>query len=191
MVVKTSIANYCGVYFITFTCVKWIKLFEIAQGYNLVYKWFKYLINEGHYIVGYVIMPNHVHVIIAFKNTGKNINTIVGNGKRFLAYELVKQLKNNGNIILLEKMQSWVDAAQKKINKLHQVFEPSFDWKECYNERFISQKLDYIHANPCVGENALVANPQDYEYSSAKYYLDGIEGNIKITTSLELEDINL
>ncbi len=96
-------------------------------------------------------MPNHVHVIIAFKNKGKSINTIIGNGKRFLAYELVKRLKIVENNILLEKMQSWVDPAQKKNNKLHHVFEPSFDWKECSNERFINQKLDYIHANPCVG----------------------------------------
>jgi len=33
--------------------------------------------------------------------------------------------------------------------KLHGVFETSFDWKECLTERFIQQKLDYIHFNPC------------------------------------------
>ncbi len=30
--------------------------------------------------------------------------------------------------------------------------EPSFDWKECRSDKFIDQKLEYIHANPCLLE---------------------------------------
>ena len=37
-------------------------------------------------------MPNHVHALISFKATEQSINTIVGNGKRFIAYEIVKRL---------------------------------------------------------------------------------------------------
>lgn len=66
-------------------------MFEITNGYGVVYRWFDYLKCKGHYINGYVIMPNHLHAIIAFKNTGKKVNGIVGNGKRFMAYELVKK----------------------------------------------------------------------------------------------------
>jgi REP element-mobilizing transposase RayT len=58
-----------------------------------VYNWFHYLCIQGDHIIGYVILPNHVHALIAFKNSGKNINTIVGNGKRFIAYDLVERLK--------------------------------------------------------------------------------------------------
>jgi hypothetical protein len=29
-------------------------------------------------------MPDHIHALIAFRNTGQSINTIVGNGKRFI-----------------------------------------------------------------------------------------------------------
>ena len=38
-------------------------------------------------------MPNHLHALIAFSNTGKNINKIIGNGKRFMAYDIVGKLK--------------------------------------------------------------------------------------------------
>ena len=38
-----------------------------------------------------VIMPNHLQALIAFRNTGQLINTIVRNGKRFMAYEIVKR----------------------------------------------------------------------------------------------------
>jgi len=41
-------------------------------------------------------MSNHIHALIAFRNKGKSINTIVGNGKRFIAYGLVERLKRGG-----------------------------------------------------------------------------------------------
>lgn len=57
------------------------SLFDITNSYDLVYKWFDYLKDNGHYVIGYVIMPNHLHAVIGFRNTGKSINTIVGNAK--------------------------------------------------------------------------------------------------------------
>jgi len=39
---------------------------------------------------------------------------------------------------------------QKKV-KMYGVFETSFDWKECRTEKFIQQRLNYIHWNPCKG----------------------------------------
>jgi len=46
-----------GIYFITFTCHQWLPLFEIAKGYDTVYKWFDYLKSKDHNVKGYVIMP--------------------------------------------------------------------------------------------------------------------------------------
>ena len=83
-------------------------------------------------------MPNHLHAMIAFSHTqGKSINSIVANGKRFMAYELVEKLKAKGKVKLLEKLSSLVKEKDRAKGQLHQVFEPSFDWKECYSDRFI------------------------------------------------------
>jgi hypothetical protein len=71
MSVKLKIAEPDGIYFITITCFKWLPLFDIAESYDSVYKWFQYLKLNNHFITGYVIMPNHLHVLIAFSNTGK------------------------------------------------------------------------------------------------------------------------
>ena len=101
MPVRKTIPENDGVYFITFTCTEWLPLFNITDGYKFVYKWFDILKAAKHYIIGYVIMPNHLHAIIAFSNTGKAINSIVGNGKRFLAYDLAQALKQNQQAVLL------------------------------------------------------------------------------------------
>ncbi|MEX6686545.1 hypothetical protein QTN47_03515 [Danxiaibacter flavus] len=191
MSVRKLIPETDGVYFITFTCARWLPLFKIINGYDVVYNWFNVLKQKGHFIIGYVVMPDHVHAIIAFRNTGKQINKTIGNGKRFMAYEIVRRLKNLGCDEVLEQMQGMVNNTQKLLNKHHEVFEPSFDWKECRTEKFIIQKLDYIHWNPCKSENRLVELPEQYEHSSAKYYIAAEQGAYAITSYMELEDVNL
>ena len=49
-----------------------LPLFKASNAYNVVYKWFDHLKEMGHYIIRYVIMPNHTHALIAFSNTGKS-----------------------------------------------------------------------------------------------------------------------
>jgi hypothetical protein len=189
MPVRKTIPEKDGVYFITFTCARWLPLFEITKYYEAVYTWFNALKQNGHYVIGYVIMPSHVHAVIAFHNTGKTINSIVANGKRFMAYDLVKQLKNQNQIAVLKQLEGWVNNTQKLDNKLHEVFEPSFDWKECRTEKFIVQKLGYIHNNPCLARLCIL--PEEYEHSSARFYITGEQGIYAVTSFMELHDIDL
>src|SRR4051812_41043515 len=104
MTVRVNISETVGIFFITFTCVYWIPLFEITKCYDAVYKWFDYLKSKRHYIAGYVIMPNHLHALIALKNSDQSINTIVSNAKRFIAYEIINRLKEQQQKELLYKL---------------------------------------------------------------------------------------
>lgn len=88
MIVRKAISENEGIYFITLTCSRWMKLFEMVNGYDIVYNWFDHLKSKGRYISGYVIKPNHLHAVIAFQNTGKSINSVVGNGKRLWLIKL-------------------------------------------------------------------------------------------------------
>jgi hypothetical protein len=180
MTVREAITEKDGVYFITFTCTNWLPLFKICNAYDAVYNWFDKLKEQDHYIIGYVIMPSHVHAVIAFSNTGKSINTIVSNGKRFIAYDLVKRLSEQNSSLILNELSSGLNNTERKEGKLHNVFETSFDWKECRTEKFIQQKLNYIHHNPCKG-NKLIDLPEQYKHSSAKYYFTGEQGIYPVT----------
>ena len=191
MPVKRKMTEPDGVYFITITCHQWLPLIEQTNGYDLVYNWFDHLKSKGHFINGYVIMPNHLHALIAFRNTGQSINTIIGNGKRFIAYEFINRLKQQGEIKLLHQLNLSVEAKDRERNKRHEVWEDSFDWKECRTSKFMKQKLDYMHDNPCRGKWNLVADVTKYKHSSAKFYLSGEQGVYPIMNYLELEDIDL
>ena len=191
MPVKRKIPFDNGHFFITFTCYKWVHLLTITDGYDLVYNWFDILKKQGHYITGFVIMPNHVHATIAFRKTVKSINTIIGDGKRFIGYSIVERLEKKGHTDLLKQLENAVNKSDKKRSKLHEVWEDSFDWKECNSDAFTWQKLDYMHENPCVGKWKLAENAISYADSSARFYISGVHAKYTVLNFRELADINL
>ena len=188
MPVRRTVPYSFGTFFITFTCYNWLSLIEKIDGYDIVYKWFDYLKQQGHYINAFVIMPNHVHVMISFADTGQSINMIVGNGKRFMAYDIIKRLTENNEHELLNLLSESVEAIRKANNKKHEVWELSFDWKVCNSNTFIQQKLDYILMNPCKGKWNLCAKSEDFKHSSAKFYLTGEDGFYKVVNIAEMND---
>jgi REP element-mobilizing transposase RayT len=140
-------------------------------------------------VVGYVIMPNHLHFIVYYPETTININSIIGTGKRFMAYEMVKRLKELKKFDFLKKLENALTITDKKRNKLHQVFQPSFDLKELASEKFVIQKLNYIHRNPISGKYNLVEDYTSYEYSSAGFYELGRQGDFEVTHYLKVKEL--
>lgn len=132
-----------------------------------------------------------MHVLISFINSDQSINTITGNGKRFVAYDIVERLEQQGGTTLLETLSANIKTKRRLKNKQHIVWELSFDWKECIGKDFIWQKLNYMHNNPCTGKWQLAANAIEYKHSSAKYYLTGEPGIYPVTNFMEMLDIDL
>ena len=171
MAVKTPVDYTGGLYFITCTCQDRLSLFEITNSYNAVYKWFDYLKLKGHFVKGYVVMANHLHVLIDFGKSIKSVNTIISNGKRFMTYTIIERLKEHNKTHVLHQLRKAVYVSDKDKGKIHRVFERSFDGKEITSQHFFMQKLSYIHNNPCSGEWKLAENPVEYVNSSARFYL--------------------
>ena len=174
MAIRYKHSDEYSTYFCTFTCCNWKNLFEITNTYSAVYNWFKVLKDTYKAdVLAFVIMPNHLHCILHFKDEGFNLNKIIGNGKRFMAYEIVKQLKENNQTDLLAELSGALTERELKKGQVHKVFKDSFDAKAIFSDKFMTQKLDYIHHNPVSGKWNLVADFTNYEHSSASYYETG------------------
>ncbi len=154
-----------------------------------MYHWFDVLHQQGHAVVGYVIMPNHLHVMIAFRKTSNSINSIVGNGKRFMAYGLVQRMRQIQEEKLMAELAATVSIASQQSKHKHAIWEPSFDWKYCSTPSFMKQKLDYYNLNPCKGKWMLANSPVDYPHSSALYYATGQQGVYPVVNYLSLADM--
>lgn len=63
----------------------------------------------------------------------------------------------------------------------HKVFEDSFDAKPTYHRQFLIQKISYIHLNPVRRKWKLADHWEDYEHSSARFYVKNIyEGFVPV-----------
>ena len=170
MPLRKEIIKQDGLYFIGFTCYRWLRLLQFTQAHELVYQWFDKLRSAGHRIAGFVIMPNQVFAMIDFLATGKSINTLIGEGKRFIAYGIIERLRNKNEDILLSNLQKAVTPSDRLKGKKHEIWEGSFTWKNCESPDLAYQKLQYIHNQPCAGRWQLAPDATAYEHSSARYY---------------------
>ena len=162
-----------------------MPLFEVTNFYDRIYTWFDFLTSKGCFIISYVIMPNHLHFILYIPDSSAPIHQVIGEGKRFMAYQIVHILKKQNQVLLLEKMKGGVTASEAKNKVRHKVFEDSFDCKACYSLEFIRQKINYIHINHIHPKWQLVQLPEEYVHSSASFYLTGEQGIYPVTHFLE------
>jgi hypothetical protein len=124
--------------------------------------------------------------LIDFASSTKKINTIIGDGKRFMAYEIIKRLNEAGKTDILAKLEKAVTAKSKVKGKNHEVWEESFDWKICEMAEFAYQKLIYMHNNPCAGKWNLAEDITKYEHSSARFYISGKHAAYEVTDVEEI-----
>ena len=158
-----------SIYFITFTIFKWQRVFVSKKYYDLFYKWFDYQkANYRNKIHGFVIMPNHFHGLIFISKKSPPISKLIQNAKRFLAYGIVKYLKEDEREDILNLFSAHSD---KRKNAKHKVFTDRYDSKIMETEKMFLEKLNYIHLNPIKEPWLLAKSPEDYPYSSASNYI--------------------
>ena len=87
-------------------------------------------------------MPNHLHLLAYYENKEIEINFLIGETKRFMAYEIVKRLGKLNRNDLLKLMHESVTPHERAKGKKHNVFRPSEDIKELITEKFVKQKLN-------------------------------------------------
>ena len=83
MAVKVRQNQREATYFVTFTCHRWLPLFEETKLYDNLYNWFRILNEKEIKVIGYVFMrnaarPNHLHCLIYLP---KDAPELYGNAK--------------------------------------------------------------------------------------------------------------
>jgi putative transposase len=159
------------IYFITFTILDWKPIFISNFYCKIIYNWFDYMNKAyGNRVYGYVIMPNHVHVLLKITGESPPLSKLMQNGKRFMAYEIIKTMKQENKKELLEHFAS---RKYGNTNASYKVFKERYDSLLITTEKFFREKLKYIHNNPCQPKWNLAKEPEDYLYSSASNYMVG------------------
>lgn len=167
-------------YFVSFATVHWIDIFTRRVYKEIVIESLNWCMeNKGLEIYGYVIMTNHIHLIIG-RNGPNKMESIMRDFKKFTSVKLYNAIKDNPQ----ESRKDWMlwifERAGKKNgnNKNFQIWNQDNHPVELSDKKIMEQKLDYIHNNPI--EAGFVSSPEEYLYSSAGDY-SGKNGLLKIS----------
>lgn len=157
-------------HFITPTVIDWIDIFTRQTYRDIVIDSLDYCIkNKGMILYGYVIMSNHIHLVVQSEN-GK-LSDLIRDFKKFVAKNILEKIKNNP-----ESRREWMLARFKLATQSHQRNKEYQFWQygnhaeEIYSIEFMWSKLHYIHLNPV--RSGLVSKASDYIYSSASNYVN-------------------
>jgi putative transposase len=139
--------NPAGCFFATTSVLGRVKRFNSTKDYEMIETNIEfYRKRECADIFAYVLMPSHFHLIISIPEN-KSISNFMRDLKRRTAREYFESYNlPNGRL-----------------------WEGRFDDVTLYSEKNFLTKLNYIHLNPV--KAGLVEKPEDWLYSSARFYM--------------------
>ncbi|MEP0711398.1 transposase [Algoriphagus sp.] len=166
--VRNSHMEFDRVYFWTDTVKDWKSIFHNDEYKSLIVSSMGELVRRGNLVVyGFVIMPNHLHLIWEMKEmNGKE--TPVASFNKFTSHSIAKKLKED-NLNLAADFQ--VEESDRKVRI----------WKRdplavlMDTKKKVEQKLEYVHLNPLQNHWNLCSTPEEYVWSSAEFYAHGVD----------------
>jgi putative transposase len=153
-------------YFLTCTVVNWLPLFTRKPYFDLLLDALKfYRQHKGLKIYAYVILDNHLHLVAA----APDLTATLRDFKSYTAKRLLAQLEQDRKTWALNQLRYYKQPTKTRSH--YQVWQEGFHPQQIISEAMLRQKLDYLHHNPV--RAGLVAQPEDWLYSSAGDYAGG------------------
>ena len=116
----------------------------------------------GFLLIGYVIMPEHVHLVI-IPGIDTNVGVIIGDIKRLSSKRILKIIKTENNNALMDKLIVCRDGRSRLAFWQRRCYDHN-----CRSEKSMWEKVNYCHNNPV--NRDLVQNREDWEWSSYRWY---------------------
>ena len=167
-----TIKNQEGQYFITCTVHQWIDIFTREIYKEILLDSIKHCqINKGLQVYGWVLMSNHLHMIVSSKKN--NLSDIIRDFKKFTAVKIINAIANNNS----ESRKNWLLWLMAKENHIT-FWQEGYHGEEIFTQPFFETKLNYIHQNPV--RAGLVEKEEEYLYSSCVDYYGIRKGKLDL-----------
>ena len=144
-----------SIHFVTFSCYRRMPHLGTAARRDLFLRVLEHARRRyGFALLGYVIMPEHVHLLMTMPTVGDPS----------VVMKVVKERFTR----LLRKREVLVGAMWQK---------RFYDFNVCTEKKRV-EKLRYMHRNPV--KRGLVATPEEWDWSSFRAYLHGEKGLVEV-----------
>jgi REP element-mobilizing transposase RayT len=157
-------------HFVTLQVVEWVDVFTRERYCKIIVENLKYCIeNKGLEIYAWVIMSNHIHLLV--KSNTDNLSGTIRDFKSYTSKLILEEIQEINESRKDWMMKLFESAAFKhKRNTNYQFWTHENHSEHVFSNKFMEQKLEYIHNNPV--RAGIVDKPEDYRYSSARDYAD-------------------
>jgi putative transposase len=154
--------------FITVTNLNWLPVLQNDYHKQILIEALKHRVKlQQVSIYAFVIMPNHFHAIWQLHD-GMNKVAFQRDLLKFTARSILKFMLMNDDPLLEQLKVKAADRVQK-------VWERNSLSIDLWTQKVFIQKLKYIHNNPVQSKWKLAELPEQYKYSSALFYEQGID----------------
>ena len=148
-------------HFITFSCYRRLPLLETVHARDIFVKELARVRTElGSRLLGYVVMPEHVHLLVSEPKVGTPSAAM-----QKLKQRVSRRIRGGGSLKQLH--------LQPEDNGEHprSFWQARFYDFTVYSTGKTKEKLNYMHANPVI--RGLVKHPKDWPWSSWSFYFGG------------------
>ena len=136
------------VFFITTTVRNWEKVFDSPSSMDHLRDIiFKAVTKHKARLFGYVLMPDHIHLLVELSGGGPMLS------------KFMRDIKSLSSRLIFPRRGT--------------IWMPRFDDVAIYTQDQFITKLAYIHNNPV--KAGLAIRPEEYKYSSARNWLLSVE----------------
>jgi putative transposase len=158
-------------HFLTFSCYQRLPLLGTADARNLFVEELARVRQEYEFsLIGYVVMPNHVHLLLSEPAKGTPSTVL-----QMLKQRVSRKMRRTPQC--LPKTPPWT-VPPEFIGDLPRFWHSRFYDFNVYSHEKINEKLDYMHANPVT--RALVRHPKDWPWSSFSFYSKNEPGLLRV-----------
>ena len=165
--------NEKHIHFVTFSCYKRRRFLQHERAARIVIGNFgSRLARHRGKCLGFVIMPDHVHALIWFPETGHL--------SRFM-----NEWKNQSSIALKVLLRTEFPNYWVTIDEADPIWQRRYYDFSIWTRQKVEEKLDYMHLNPV--RAGLVKRAVDWSASSSRWYLEGKSVGLPISWPLGLE----
>ena len=157
-------------HFITCSCYRRLPLLDSVRSRNIFVKILSEVRDRyGFALVGYVVMPEHIHLLISEPARGTP-STVMQVLKQRVSRRLRKKPHASPRQLKLRFRDS--------DHSLPHFWQPRFYDFNVWSQKKFVEKLHYMHMNPL--KRKLVTHPRDWPWSSFSFYSSRGPGLVRI-----------
>jgi putative transposase len=166
-VMPAGLKRYYGkghLHFITFSHYRRLPLLKTVRARDVFLKELGNVRDEmGFHLLGYVVMPEHVHLLMSEPKQGTPSTVL-----QKLKMRVARKLRKRGRPACAGQMRLPFAEAGEPLRAFWQARFYDFN---VYSTGKKKEKLNYMHANPVI--RGLVEHPRDWAWSSWGFYYGG------------------